>query len=133
MKKQFTLLFLTLLFAFNSFAGRECRFISTSGNVEKVHASKDDVQNVVIFMNESEVPPGAKRLGIILNSAKKQSDAMIQSQKLAARYGGTGMLLFSGREISGGEKIANTLLVSGAYKAKWIFYVYIVEPTAPKS
>ena len=127
MKIKLLLFVCSVVISVNAFAGRECRFISTSGKIEMVHASRDDVQNVLIFMAESEVPAGAKRLGIILNGAKKQSDAMIQSQKLAARYGATGILLLSGREINGQEKIANAFLLPGAYKSKWVFYVYKIE------
>lgn len=119
------LLFILVILPLVCYAGRECRFISTNGKEVKLKkVSRAEVDAVKIYLMESEIPADAERIGVILNGAKRQEDALIQSKKLAARAGGKAIYLQSGKEISGGQKMVNTFLWSGAFKAKWVFYVY---------
>lgn len=118
------LLFLLLFLPVVCFAGRVCKFISTDGTeVTYKKVTREEIAHVLIYLEESEVPKDAKRIGMILNGAKTQEDAITQSRKLAARVGGKAIFLHSGKELTGGQKMANTWAF-GRYRAKWVFYVY---------
>ena len=104
-----------------SYAGKN-EFIRTDGKPAKT--SRAHKTPIVIYLDPNEIPDSLVRVGVILNTTKHQRNAFIQAQKLAQRHGAKAIFLQSGKDISGGGKVVNALIMPGAYKAKWVFYVY---------
>lgn len=120
------LLTIAFIFVFGVTWSGENKFISTSGEKKLSKRNKEAEKNMIIYLDKNEVPTNAERIGIIYNTEKDQETAFAQVKALAARTGANALLFVGGKEVTAGQKVFNTLVWPGSFKARWNFIVFQV-------
>ena len=111
------LLIIPIAFLFTSCF--KTKFIATDGITR--HMPVPNYKKVVVYMQVSEVPENCERVGLITSRKRKTNKAFRNAKKAAADHGATSILFTDGRELNGGERMANIFLWPGTFKAKWKF------------